>query len=393
MKAPRHRVFVSSVMVGYEEYREAAREGIRQSACDPVMAEDFAAQGVSARNACLDGVESADVFVLLLGPRYGWVAPSGLSVTEEEYDAARSRHLPILVFVHDGVSREPRQQRFVDTVEDYIKGHFRKSFRSLNDLRRFVKEAVMAADLGGLPRSRSGAAARIREALARRPAETRYSVWMKTVWTTLRDEEVVDPLTLNDREFEERVLQLGHGCTPPLFSYKQSKQSDATVSRLRIVQGELQASMASEDATVLTIHRDGTLTTVQNVTGREAYSDPTHSLVTMHRLDPDVVQDRLERAWSFAAAWWNIRDRPRRHDLHLYDVGFYYVGHRTFERPAEHKTGRGLPIPPECPHNPLIVFDPPRQVSRSDFAAPEAGITRTIKMLALRFREWANNPW
>ena len=266
MNSPRPLVFVSSVMVGHEEYREAAREGIRQSGCDPVMAEDFVAQGISSRNACLDGVESADAFVLLLGPRYGWVAPSGLSVTEEEYDAAQGRHLPILVFVHGGVSREPRQQGFVDRVEDYVKGHFRKSFRSLDDLRRYVKEAVMAAYLGGVPRSRSGAAVRIREALDRRPAETRYSVWMKTVWTTLRDEEVVDPLALNDRDFEERVLQLGHGCTPRLFSYKQSKQSDATVSRLRIVQGELQASMANEDATAVTIHRDGTLTTVQNVT-------------------------------------------------------------------------------------------------------------------------------
>ena len=68
-------------MKGYEEYREAARAGIHQADCEAVLAEDFAAQDTSSRNACLDGVQSADAMVLLLGPRYGWVAPSGRSAS------------------------------------------------------------------------------------------------------------------------------------------------------------------------------------------------------------------------------------------------------------------------------------------------------------------------
>ena len=88
MSRPRPRVFVSSIMNGYEEYREAAPAGIREAGCEAALAEDFAAQGTSSRNACLDGVQSADAMVLLLGPRYGWVAPSGRSATEEEYREA-----------------------------------------------------------------------------------------------------------------------------------------------------------------------------------------------------------------------------------------------------------------------------------------------------------------
>ena len=56
---PRPRVFVSSVTTSYEEYREAARAGIRRANCDAVLAEDFAAQSSSSRNACIDGVQSA----------------------------------------------------------------------------------------------------------------------------------------------------------------------------------------------------------------------------------------------------------------------------------------------------------------------------------------------
>ena len=48
---PRPRVFVSSVMKGYGQYREATRVGIRQAECDAVLAEDFAAQSASSRNA------------------------------------------------------------------------------------------------------------------------------------------------------------------------------------------------------------------------------------------------------------------------------------------------------------------------------------------------------
>ena len=393
MNCPQPRIFVSSVITGFQECREAARAGIRQAGCDAVLAEDFAAQSSSSRNACSDGVESADALVLLLGPRYGWVAPSGRSATEEEYQEARRRHIPILVFVQDGGSREPDQQDFVDRVEDYVHGHFRKSFQSSHDLKQLVKEAVMERDLTAVPQRLAGAESRIREALDRRPRDNQHSVWMKTAWTTLRGEEVVDPLTLTDDGFKNQVLRLGHNGEPALFRYERPKQAEASASRLSITQGTLRGATADEDATVVTIHGDGTLTVLRNVTGGQANHDPNLSIVTMHRLDPNIVRDRLERAWSFALAWWNEHDRFLRHDSLLYNIGLYDIGHRSFEDPGEHTWGGGLPIPPECPHNPLIVLEPSQRIARSGLNRPGAEITRTTRMVELRFREWANNAW
>ncbi|WP_419162882.1 DUF4062 domain-containing protein [Candidatus Palauibacter sp.] len=386
----RLRVFVSSVMEDYGDYREAARLGIQQVGCDPVLAEDFAAQAISPRNACLDGVQSSDALVVLLGARYGWRAPSGRSATEEEYEEARRRHLPILVFVQDGAVREPPQEEFVRRVEDYIGGHFRKSFQDANDLRRLVSEAVVAADFGKAPGPQIGAEARIRAALDRKPENTQSSVWMKTCWATPRDEEVVDPVDLDDGALQQRLQRLAHNCDPPLLNYELGKKTEATLARLRILQGEVQGSMPDEHATLGTIHSDGTLTVAQNVTGPSS-RDPNRILVRMHRLDPVVVRDRLERSWSFAAAWWNDHDRLRRHDPLLYGVGFYDVGTRSFERVADHGSG-GLTIPPECPENPLIVFNP-RRVSRAVLNEPEPEVARIIKSVELRFREWASNVW
>ena len=377
-------------MEGYGDYREAARFGIQQVGYDPVLAEDFAAQAISPRNACLDGVQSSDALVVLLGARYGWLAPSGRSATEEEYEEARRRHLPILVFVQDGAVREPPQEEFVRRVEDYIGGHFRKSFRGANDLRRLVAEAVVVADFGGASGPQIGAEARIRAALNRKPENTQYSVWMKMCWATPRDEEVVDPVDLDDAASQQRLQRLAHNCDPPLLNYELGKKPKATLARLRIRQGEVQGSMPDEHATIVTIHSDGTLTVVQNVTGPRSRG-LDRLMVRMYRLDPDVVRDRLERSWSFAAAWWNDQDGPRRHDPLLYGVGFYDVGRRSFERVADHGPG-GLPIPPKCPENPLIVFDPCR-VSRTVLSEPESEIARIIKLVELRFRGWANNVW
>lgn len=387
----RPRVFVSSVMEGYGDYREAARRGIEEAGCDPVLAEDLAAQATSPRNACLDGVQSSDALVVLLGARYGWVAPSGRSATEEEYEEARRRHLPILVFVQDGAVREPQQQEFVRRVEDYISGHFRKSFRDANDLRPMVAEAVVAADLGGAPGGQMGAEARIRAALGRKPENTQDSVWMKTCWATQRGGEVVDPVDLAGAASQRRLQQLAHNCDPPLFNYELGKKPETRLGRLRIRQGEVQGSMLDEHAMIVTVHSDGTLTVAQNVTGPPS-RDLNRVMVGMHRLDPDVVREGLDRSWSFAAAWWNDYDGPRRHDPLLYGVGFYDVGARSFERVAAHESG-GLTIPPSCPENPLIIVDPPRPVSRAVIDEPEPEIARIITLVELRFREWASNVW
>ncbi len=379
-------------MKGYEEYREAARVGIRQAGCDAVLADDFAAQDASSRNACLDGVQSADAMVLLLGPRYGWEAPSGRSATEEEYREARRRHMPILVYVQDCRAREPDQQDFVAKVEDYIHGHFRKSFRRSDDLKELVREAVMERDLSALSGNLGDAEGRMRKILDQGPPDSQDTVWMRTAWATVRTEEVVDPIELASAGFRHQVLRLGHECGPPLFRYEQPKQAEARASRLSITQGEPRGAMADEDATVAEIHSDGTLTVLQNVTGDGSGRDANLSIVMMHRLDPNIVRDRLERAWSFAAAWWNLHDRFLRHDPLLHNVGFYNIGRRSFEEPWAHG-GSGLLIPPQCPHNPMIVLDPAKPVSRSGLNSPDAQITRIIKMVELRFRDWANNPW
>jgi hypothetical protein len=68
----RPRVFVSSVIEGFQAYRQAAARAVEAAGGEPVLVnEQFPSLAASSRNACLDAVESCDSFVLILGARGG----------------------------------------------------------------------------------------------------------------------------------------------------------------------------------------------------------------------------------------------------------------------------------------------------------------------------------
>jgi hypothetical protein len=137
------KVFISSVRRGLEEERDALPGLIRASGHEPKRFEDYTAMDVPSRQACLDGVENADVYLLLLGVRYGDPLPdTGKAPTEEEFTVARRRGIPILAFRKLGVDPEPEQQKFLDSVEEYTTGKFRASFATTPELLAGVVAAI-----------------------------------------------------------------------------------------------------------------------------------------------------------------------------------------------------------------------------------------------------------
>lgn len=136
------KIFISSLIGGFEEFRAAARSAIVALRHEPVVAEDFGARASSPQIACLQGLRSADLVVLILGGRYGFVqGSSGVSPTHEEYLEARGRK-PVLVFVQSGVEREEKQREFISEVSEWQTGHFRESFKTPDELRDLVTRAI-----------------------------------------------------------------------------------------------------------------------------------------------------------------------------------------------------------------------------------------------------------
>ena len=129
--------FISSVIVGYEEYRDAAKRAVeclgrraRRIEDDPSLASP-----PGPRRACLEKVQACDAVVLLLGERYGDIQEgSGKSATHEEWDEARRIGKPVLAFVEDIAQREEAQERFVEEVSNWEDGCKRASYRSPDDV-------------------------------------------------------------------------------------------------------------------------------------------------------------------------------------------------------------------------------------------------------------------
>jgi hypothetical protein len=147
------RVFISSVTYRLKDERNALPPFLRLFDHEPLRFEDFVSQDRSGREACLAGVEAAEVYVLLLGPKYGDPFPdTGLSPTHEEFRRARSLAVPLLVFVKlTDEPDEPAQQEFKQEVGHYVNGRLWKSFTDPLSLNQVVGEALKALAPVGVP--------------------------------------------------------------------------------------------------------------------------------------------------------------------------------------------------------------------------------------------------
>ncbi|MBF8776310.1 MULTISPECIES: DUF4062 domain-containing protein [Pseudomonas putida group] len=121
------KVFVSSVVGGFEQYRTAARKAITLLGHTPVMCEDFGARPYSSQHACMTEVDQADAVVLILGANFGFETETGESVTQQEFRRAKAAGKPILAFL-ETVPMDERQQSFCREVSDYLDGLFRVTF-------------------------------------------------------------------------------------------------------------------------------------------------------------------------------------------------------------------------------------------------------------------------
>lgn len=226
---PRTRVFVSSVVEGFAEYRQAARGGIEQAGGDAVLVnEDFPAQANSSRNTCLDAIDSCDVFLLILGARGGWKTPSGRLVVEEEFEHARARKLPVLLFLED-VPRDAEGQRFAKSLSDYVDGTFRVKFTGVTELRdqveRLLRTITDTRNNGSMDHDPI-------EAHLQKPHRFSDQTCLRFAIAPERVEEVFDPLDLASPEFTDRMMEIGHSRDVRLFRLPVCQGTTPTGAKL-----------------------------------------------------------------------------------------------------------------------------------------------------------------
>ena len=89
------RVMISSTARDLPEHRKEVMDACVRQGMFPIMMEHLPANDAEAISASLKMIDEADIYLLILGHRYGFVPkasnPDQISVTEMEYNGAVAR--------------------------------------------------------------------------------------------------------------------------------------------------------------------------------------------------------------------------------------------------------------------------------------------------------------
>jgi hypothetical protein len=97
---PIYKVFVSSTFEDLREERAEVQKALLKLNCLPVGMELFPAADDETWDFIKQQIDDSDYYLVLIGGRYGSLAPDGFSFTEKEFDYAREREVPSMGFVH-----------------------------------------------------------------------------------------------------------------------------------------------------------------------------------------------------------------------------------------------------------------------------------------------------
>jgi hypothetical protein len=371
---PRPRVFVSSVIEGFADYRQAARNGIEQAGGEGVLVnEDFPSQASSSRNTCLDAIDSCDVFLLVLGARGGWKTPSGRLVVEEEFEHARARKLPVLVFLED-VPRDADGERLAKILSDYVDGNFRVKFSGTAELRDQIERSLRA-----IVDTRNNRAMDHDPIAARLLKPYRFSdqTSLRFAIAPERMEEVFDPLDLASPGFAERMLEIGHRSEVRLFGYLYAKEAPRQEQTWLVIEQPLGNNWSEGRQGVrLTICENGAVLIDTNATGGTKRSN-SMDLADIMTASIESVEALLVASFRFTQALYDDKDPYKRHQRFYWNGVLSGMGNRSLVRnpvSQEHSYRVNMGNRDEA----IPAFPSSRLIARADLAQPGKEIERAI---------------
>jgi hypothetical protein len=135
------RAFISSVMAELQPERKAAATAIRNIGAAPIMFETFGGRDADPEDAYLGEVETAEIYIGILGRKYGRPLKTRYSATHTEYQHAEGTGSRIAVWCLDTSDREGHEESFLNELRVF---HVVPAFSSPDDLRTQIEERLRA---------------------------------------------------------------------------------------------------------------------------------------------------------------------------------------------------------------------------------------------------------
>lgn len=138
------KVMISSTVKDLSKEREAAEDAINSLNLQGLRTETTGSRPYTPKRLCALWAEQCNIFVLIIGQRYGHIIKSeGISVVEFEHKIAYAQNPEkILVYVKEGVKRERRLKEFLNRLEDFEHGIFRSSFTTSGELHDKIQRDI-----------------------------------------------------------------------------------------------------------------------------------------------------------------------------------------------------------------------------------------------------------
>jgi hypothetical protein len=125
--------FISSTYRDLVDHRRAVFDALMKAGYHPLTMEYFGSQPEDATTVSLETLGQCDVFIGIYAFRYGYRPQGGLSITEQEYRAARGQGKDCLTFIVSETYRE-----------GLLEEHAEKDADSRAHLERFKDEVMQS---------------------------------------------------------------------------------------------------------------------------------------------------------------------------------------------------------------------------------------------------------
>ncbi len=374
------RVFVSSVIDGFESVRRCARESIKRAGGEPVLVEDFHAQDGTTRNACLDGVGSCDACIIIIGSRGGHLAPSGKLVVEEEYEEAKRRKLPTLFYLQE-IEHDEAAKALANKLSGYIDGQLRGTFTTTEDLRSLFDRNL--PPLIESLRMQQTDRRDIQKLLADPASGDRGTALLRTVVASERREEIeefVDPSKL--KELNILALQCD------LFAIEPATEHRVGANSLTLIQSGGRGGYDTLDSVGL--HENGIIVVESSLEDRDGSYSDMHNMLSNMIVDADKMEERMSAALHFVYTVFEKYDPYSRYGRFLHNVIILNYDGKLVERNPQPRP-QGLSWPMYNTTGGVVAYDEPKVASRADLGSPKDTAARAVDRIIRRLNASNSN--
>ena len=311
-------VFISSVIGGMRELRDATADAIKVLRHSVIRAEDFGASATSPRVACLDAVRNSDAVVLILGSRYGDVQASGLSATHEEYREARDTR-PVLVMVQNGAAFEPQQQEFIDEVQDWNSGNYTQSFGTPSELKDGVTRALHELEMS-LAKGSVDSDEMLERAIGSLEVEDGYGHSGPRMATAIANgprQTILRPAEMESSTLERALLKVALFGSDPIFTSEKGTKTE--------IDGEM--LILEQDGRCVCIQEDGTI---------DLAADLPRANTGLNAIIEENVEELIESFIGFAVDVLDHVDETHRLSHSIVVANLLRAGHIPWRTRQEH---------------------------------------------------------